>query len=58
MKKLIEVHKKLNPLRSDWKREAGLWSRIVDLTMELDIGHPLEVTRDKDLVKKAMNIFK
>ena len=71
MKKLIEVHSKLNPTPSDWKREAGLWSRIFDLTMELKIGHPLEKTsaltqllgfahlaRDKDLVKKAMNMLK
>ena len=56
---------------SDWKREAGLWSRIFDLTMELKIGHPLEKTsalrqlagfahlaRDKDLVKKAMDMLK
>ena len=71
MKKLIEMHSRLNPMPSDWKREAGLWSRIFDLTMELKIGHPLEKTsaleslagfahlaRDKDLVKKAMDMLK
>ena len=71
LKKLIEVHKKLNPLRSDWKREAGLWSRIVDLTMELNIGDPLQkisalnslvgfahVARDRVLVKKSMDMLK
>jgi len=71
LKKLIELHKKLNPTASDWKREAGLWSRIFDLTMDLDIGHPLEKTsalesmlgfahlaRDRDLVKKATNMLK
>ena len=71
LKRLIEVHSKLNPTRSDWKREAGLWSRVVDLTLELKIGHPLEkisaldnlvgfahLARDKDLVKKAMDMLK
>ena len=47
VKKLIDVHNKLNPTTpSDWKREAGLWSRIVVLNMELidkiNIGHPSE----------------
>ena len=68
VKKLIDLHKKLNPTPSDWKREAGLWSRIVDMTMELNIGHPHEkimalrslavfshLARDKVLVKKAMD---
>ena len=67
VKKLIDLHKKLNPTASDWKKEAGLWSRIVDLTLELNIGQPREKTkaleslavfshlaRDKVLVKKAM----
>ena len=71
LKKLIDVHNKLNPTRSDWKREAGLLSRVVDLTLELKIGHPLEkisaldnlvgfahLARDKDLVKKAMDMLK
>ena len=71
LKKLIELHIKLNPTASDWKREAGLWSRIVDLTMELNIGHPsgkgkvlaslagfAHLARDKDLVKKAMDILR
>ena len=71
LKKLIELHSKLNSTTSDWKREAGLWSRIVDLTMELHIGDPREkiwalealvrfshLARDKDLVKKAMDMMK
>ena len=71
LKKLIELNSKLNPTPSDWKKEAGLRSRIVDLTMELTIGHPLEkitaldnlvgfayLARDKDLVKKAMDRVK
>ena len=71
LKKLIELHNKLNPTALDWKREAGLRSRVVDLTMELHIGQPLEKTsalealmgiahlaRDKDLVKKAMDMMK
>ena len=69
MKKLIELHSKLNHTPSDWKREAGNSSRIVDLTMELYIGHPCEkmsaivdfvgfahLARDKDLVKKRMDM--
>ena len=71
MKKLIELHSKLNPTPSDWKREAGISSRIVDLTMELYFGHPCEkmsaiddlmgfahLARDKDLVKKGMDMAK
>ena len=71
LKKLIELHNKLNPKLSDWKREASLWSRIVDLTMELNIGDPCEkvfaldafvkfshLARDKDLMKKAMDTMK
>ena len=69
VKKLIDVHNKLNPTPSDWKREAGLWSRIVDLTLELNIGNPCEkiealenllgfahLARDKELLKKAMDL--
>jgi len=71
LKKLIELHNKLNPTSSDWKREAGLRSRIADLTMELYIGTPRDkimalddlvrfahLARNKDLVKKAMNMAK
>ena len=71
LKKLIELHGKLNPTGSDFRREAGLRSRIVDLTLELNIGHPNEkikalnsfvgfahLARDKDLVKKALDIAK
>ena len=39
MKKLFELHSKLDPSPSDWKRHAGIRARIVDLTLGLDIGH-------------------
>ena len=51
LKKLIDLHSKVNPTptqtsewkaSSDWKKEAGLWSRIVDLTMELYMCDPIE----------------
>ena len=71
LKKLIELHNKLNPTPSDWKKEAIIWSRIVDLTMQLYIGNPLEKTlaldsfsrfahlaRDKDLRTKAMDMWR
>ena len=71
LKKLIEAHNKLNPTPSDWKREAGIWSWIVDLTMELNIGDPLDrirslealmlfahLARDKDLLRKAMDLWR
>ena len=71
LKKLIEQHNKLNPKPLNWKREAGLWSRIVDLTMELNIGDPLQkisalnsllgfahVARDRVLVKKSIDMLK
>ena len=71
LKKLIELHSKQNSTPSDWKREAGIRSRIVDLTLELNIGNPLEkiealnklvrfahLARDKDLVKKAKDLLR
>ena len=74
LKKLIDLHRKLNPTpseTSDWKKEAGLRSRIVDLTMELHIGCPVDklralddmlrfahLARDKDLVRKVMDLAK
>ena len=71
LKKLIDLHNKLMPTPSDWKREACLWSRIVDLTMELYIGQTREkisalesmlgfahLARDRDLVMKAMTLAK
>ena len=71
VKKLIDLHEKLDPTPSDWKREACLWSRIVDLNMELYIGQPGEkisalesmlgfahLARDRDLVMKAMTVAK
>ena len=71
LKKLIEAHSKLNPTPSDWKKEAGIRSWIVDLTMELNIGNPREkiqaldalvrfshLARDRDLVRKAMGVWR
>ena len=71
LKKMIEPQKKLNPTPSDWKREAGLWSRIVELTIELNMGDPGEkmqalselaryahLARDKDLRKKTMDVWR
>ena len=70
LKKLIEQNNKLNltPTACDWKREAKTCSRILELTMELNIGSPIEkiralgflvrsaqLARDKDLVMKTMN---
>ena len=71
MKKLIELHKKLDPTLNtltDWKREAGIRNTIVGLTMELLIGGLKEkvgafaalavlahLARNKDLVKKALD---
>jgi len=71
LKKLIDLHNKLNPTPSDWKREAGIRSRMVDLTLELNIGNPWEkieafeklmkfahLARDKDLVMKSMDMMR
>jgi len=71
LRKLIEATNKLNPTPSDWKREAGIWSRVVDLTMELNIGDPHEkiraldalvrfahLSREKDLLRKAMGMWR
>ena len=73
LKKLIELHNKVNLTTPpyDWKRDANIWSRIVDLSMELKIGHPFDkisasealagfayLARDKDLMKKAMDMLK
>ena len=71
LKKLIELHNKLNPTSSDWKKEAGIRSRMVDLTMELNIGQPdkkmvaleklmkfAHLARDKDLVMKSMDMMR
>ena len=68
LKKLISLHNKLDPTPTDWKRDAGILNKIVDLNMELLIGGPFEKTttlddlarsahlaRDKDLVRKAMD---
>jgi len=71
MKKLFELRNKLAPTPSDWKREAGIRARIVDLTLGLDIGHiddkvdalhkmvySAHCARDQDLVKKGMTKWK
>ena len=71
LKKFIDLHGKVSPTPSDWKREAGLRSRIVDLSMELYIGNPCEkwkaldslvgfahLARDKGLVKKGMDMWR
>ena len=71
LKKLIELTNKINPMPSDWKKEAGLRSRIVDLTMELYLGQPIDkiraldwlvrfahLARDRDLVRKAMDLWR
>ena len=74
MKRLAELHLKLNPLFPTEmtigfeKWEARIQDKIVDLTMELYIGSPIEkiralgnlaksahLARDKDLVMKAMD---
>ena len=74
LKKLIELHNKLKPTLNtltDWKREAGIINKIVDLTMELligglkenifvlvDLAKSAHLARDKNLVKKAMDKFR
>ena len=42
MKKLIELHSKLDPNPSDWRREASIRAKIVDVFLDLDIGHPCD----------------
>ena len=42
MKKLIELHSKLDPNPSDWRREASIRDKIVDVFLDLDIGHPCD----------------
>ena len=71
LKKLIELHNKLDPTPTDWKRETGIRNKIVDLTMGLLIGDQVEksrallelaqsahLARDRKLVRKAMDMFK
>ena len=68
LKKIIELKNKLDPSPTNWKREAGICNKIVDLVMELNIGDPSEkidalwvlaktahLARDKNLVNKAMD---
>ena len=40
MKKLIELHTKLNRHPLDLRREAGIRDKIVDIFLDLNIGHP------------------
>ena len=42
MKKLIELHSKLDPNPSDWRSEASIRDKIVDVFLDLDIGHPCD----------------
>ena len=42
LKKLIELHNKLDPTPSDWERDAGIRDRIVDLTLQLYMGKHTE----------------
>jgi len=72
LKKLIELHNKLDPTPSDWKRDAGIRDKIADLTPELYMGQqPLVKLReleelafsayranDHGLVMKAMDKLK
>ena len=68
LKKLIELHNKLDPSSSDWKREADSQNKIVYWTMDLYIGGPAEkrvaliklakfahLAREKNFVTKAMD---
>jgi len=71
MRELFELHNKLDPSPSDWKRHAGICARIVEITLGLDIGHindkedalhkmvySAHRARDQDLVKKGMTKWK
>ena len=68
MKKLIELHNKLDPSPTDWKREANTRNKIVYLTMDLYIGSLSEkvvallmlaesahFAREKNLVTNTMD---
>ena len=68
LKKLIELHNKLDPSSTNWKREADTRNKIVYWTMDLNIGGHGEkwnalfelaefahLARDKNLVTKAMD---
>merc|ERR1711915_615777 len=69
LKKLIEMHSKLKPVPSDWKREAGICDKIYELTTELYIGRldlqkikaldallrTGHLARDQVLVRKALD---
>ena len=69
LKKLIEMHSKLKPVPSDWKREAGICNKIYELTTELYIGRldlqkikaldallrTGHLARDQVLVRKALD---
>lgn len=72
LKKLIDMHRKLDPTPSDWKREAGICDKIYDLTTQLYIGRldkdklealdallrTAHLARDQGLVRKAMNMWR
>ena len=42
LKKLIELHNKLDPAPSDWKRDVSIRDKIADLTLQLYMGQPRE----------------
>ena len=71
MKKLIELHTKSDPNPSDWRKEASIRDKIVDVAHDLNIGHPsdkvdalfklveaAQLARDLTLVRKAMDKLK
>jgi len=71
LKKLIELHTKLNPTSSNWKRDAGIRDKIADLTLELYMVQPNEKLAaleslavsagnagDQGLVRKALDKLK
>jgi hypothetical protein len=71
LKKLFELHNKLDPTPSDWKRDAGIRDKIAYLTLELYMIRPNEKMAalerlaasafkagDQGLVRKALDKLK
>jgi len=76
IEKWIELHNQLDPyhaqMPADWRREADIRNKIVDLVMNLYIGQfsgekvgvlaalvgAAHLARDQDLVRKAMTLWK
>ena len=46
LKKLIDLHTKLDPAPTDWKRDAGIRDKIAGLTLQLYMGTPQEKGRE------------